>query len=280
MARRPEKPKRRRPQTGATSTRPAALPAETQAEQVTAHVELKVAGSPVEVDLTVPTRPVPPGAILPAFQILTNAIVGNAERAVAAEGRTISCRAGCGACCRQLVPISEIEARFLRDLVAALPEPRRSVILDRVAGALRRLDEAGLLETLRHPELVADEDRSTLGMAYFRLGIPCIFLDDESCSIHPVRPLVCREYLVTSPASECVEPTIERVHRVEVPVKLSGTLARFADESAPVTTTWVPLVLALEWAESHPDQSPPRPGPEWVRQLFRNWSGRDLPPDE
>jgi Fe-S-cluster containining protein len=36
--------------------------------------------------------------------------------------------------------------------------------------------------------------------------MPCPFLEDESCSIHPDRPLVCREYLVTSPAELCAGP--------------------------------------------------------------------------
>ena len=49
------------------------------------------------------------------------------------------------------------------------------------------------------------------------MGVPCPFLEDESCSIHPERPLVCREYLVTSPAALCAGPTQEGVTPVAVP---------------------------------------------------------------
>ena len=38
-----------------------------------------------------------------------------------------------------------------------------------------------------------------LGREYFQLGIPCPFLEEESCSIYHDRPITCREYLVTSP---------------------------------------------------------------------------------
>ena len=61
----------------------------------------------------------------------TNATVARAQK----EGRAISCRAGCGACCRQLVAISVVEARGLADLVARLPPERQAVIRERFAGA-------------------------------------------------------------------------------------------------------------------------------------------------
>ena len=116
--------------------------------------------------------------------------------AVERSGASISCRAGCGACCRQVVPITETEARHVRDLVEAMPEPRRQQIRERFAAGRQRLEDAGLLETFQHPTEIPD--RVAAGMEYFRLGIACPFLEDESCSIHPDRPLSCREYLVAN----------------------------------------------------------------------------------
>jgi Fe-S-cluster containining protein len=220
---------------------------------------------------------VPARALLPVFQTLTEALVANGERTAAAEGRAVSCRKGSGACCRQLVPVSEIETRHIRDLVAAMPESRRSAVLSRFAEAIQWLDEAGLLDILRRPEAVPFEERRRLGLEYFGLGIPCPFLEDESCSIHPDRPIVCREYLVTSPAENCARPSPETIDRVALPSRLSGTLARFVEDGDAPRTTWVPLVLALEWAAAHPSDGPPRPGPEWLQTLFRRWAGREVP---
>ncbi len=40
--------------------------------------------------------------------------------------------------------------------------------------------------------------------------------------------------------------------------------------------TWVPLVLALEWAEAHPE-GPPRPGPGLLREFFEQLTNKALP---
>src|SRR5262249_6627299 len=152
---------------------------------------------------TVPKAPVPPGSILPILYTLSKAVQNSVEEALESGGKRISCRAGCGACCRQLVPITEIEARLLAGLVQSLPEPRRAELRDRVDATVRRLAEAGVLDLVRHLEHVPREERESLGLAFFALGIPCPFLEDESCSIHADRPLVCREFLVTSPPEFC-----------------------------------------------------------------------------
>jgi len=240
---------------------------------VTAQVDLQVAGTRVQFALTVPTAPVSPGAILPVFQTLSEAIQADVASGLEEEGKRISCRAGCGACCRQLVPITKIEARYLAELVDSMPEPRQSEIRSRFAEVLRRLEEAGILETLRHPEWVLPETKEKLGLTYFGLGIPCPFLENESCSIHENRPLVCREYLVTSPPEHCANPAWNLVEGVNLLVRMSGFLARFAESEPPGPGSWVVLPLALEWAASHPDESPARPGPVWVERLFQMVAG-------
>jgi len=240
---------------------------------VTAQVDLQVAGTRVQFALTVPTAPVSPGAILPVFQTLSEAIQADVASGLEEEGKRISCRAGCGACCRQLVPITKIEARYLAELVDSMPEPRQSEIRSRFAEVIRRLEEAGILETLRHPEWVLPETKEKLGLTYFGLGIPCPFLENESCSIYENRPLVCREYLVTSPPEHCANPAGKLVEGVKLLVGMSGFLARFAESAPPGPGSGVVLPLALEWAASHPDESPARPGPEWVERLFRMVAG-------
>ena len=91
----------------------------------TADVRMTVAGRPVHLRLTVPTAPAPVGDLLPLYHGLANLVVGIAEEQVTANGEHISCRAGCGACCRQIVPISESEAHAVKKLVDNLPEQRR-----------------------------------------------------------------------------------------------------------------------------------------------------------
>ena len=100
-------------------------------------------------------------------------------------------------------------------------------------------------------------------------------MQDERCSIYADRPLTCREFLVTSPAEHCARPTQDTIRCVQMPLKVQHALTLF-DPVAPGTqfVRWVPLALALEWADAHPDETPPRPGPELLRELFNNLAER------
>jgi Fe-S-cluster containining protein len=240
----------------------------------TANVALRVGGKRVAFGFDVPTIPVEPVALLPLFRSITDTLVDIAAEETRARGLSISCRKGCGACCRQLVPISEMEATAIRRLVASLPEPRRSTVVERFVRGVARLREAGLLETLRHPESVDAEKAEQVGLDYFAQGVACPFLEDESCSIHPERPLACREYLVTSPASNCTHPSSNRVQCVPVPAKPSRAVRRIGDERAPDFEPWIPMILALDWPVA---ERSPQNGTTMVARAFAHLTGADIP---
>src|SRR5262249_41114577 len=107
--------------------------------QSTATLRLKIGDLDIAHPLTVPNAPVPASAVLPALRGLVNAVVGAAE-----TGKAISCRKGCGACCRQLVPISRTEGEALLALVEAMPKERRKAVRARFADAERRITAAGV----------------------------------------------------------------------------------------------------------------------------------------
>ena len=241
---------------------------------VTANVALTVSGYRLQMQLTVPTGPTRPVKLLPIFQSLADAVVGIAVRQAEAEGLAVSCRKGCGACCRQLVPLTAVEARRLVELVAEMPEPRRAELRARFAAARDALEEAGLLEDLLAPERIAKEAAPALGLKYFARGIACPFLEEESCSIHADRPVACREYLVTSPAAHCAQPTAETVKCVKIAGQVSSAIASL--EARAGAANWVPLILAPEWAEASPEEVPARPGTELVQEVFSRLTGQAI----
>jgi Fe-S-cluster containining protein len=243
-------------------------------------LELVVADERLRLQVQVPAGPTPRAALMPLYRSITEFVVDAGVKAAEAQGEHVSCRKGCGACCRQLVPISEIEARQLRDLVAELPEPRRSQVLDRFQAARTRLAQAGLLERLEHPERFADEQLRSLGLEYFRLAIACPFLEEESCSIHPDRPLACREYLVTSPAEQCARPEENKVRGVPLPLEVSRAVCRMDVPPQARFARWTPLILSLAWADEHPDEPPLRPGPELVGEFWQHLTGPATPKPE
>lgn len=240
-------------------------------EWLAGEVPLSVAGKTVMLRLVAPASVVPPRRVLPVFQRITDAVVSIATRQLEESGKTLSCRVRCGACCRELVPIAAMEAFHLRDVIEAMPDARKASIRERFAAATEKLEAAGVLEDVRRARELAIEDRRTLGDEYRRLQIACPFLEDESCSIYSTRPLACREYLVTSPAENCSGPT-DNIEGVRLPVKVSTVVSSLASESPGISHEWIPLILALEWTETREEDSPTRPGPEWVDEVIERIS--------
>jgi Fe-S-cluster containining protein len=220
--------------------------------QSTATVRLTVGPLRIAHAITVPDRAVDAAEIVPALQGLVNAVVE-----AAAVGRTISCRKGCGACCRQLVPLSRTEGERLLRLIDGLPPDRRAGLKARFSAAEARIERAGLKDR-------GGRGDRALSTAYFALDLPCPFLEDESCSIHPERPLVCREYLVTSPAELCAGPAQEGVTPVPVP-KVSLAARTLQDDG----DDWFPLALLMAWARERRRNAKKRRGPDWVQRFLQ-----------
>jgi Fe-S-cluster containining protein len=245
-------------------------------ESVTIGVELVSPDWKLKTTIAASAGPTRLTQLLPLANALSDAITGMAEQALEKQGEKVTCKKGCAACCRSMIPISQVEARRLRELVESLPEPRRSQVLARFADAVRRLDQAGLLGRLRSRDRWTDAENTKIQVQYFLQGIACPFLEDEACTIYRDRPTSCREFLVTSPAENCSRPTNEDVRIVKLPFRVMSALARL--DSGPSNARqirWVPLVLALEWAAAHAEEPAPRPGAELARELFQQVADRE-----
>lgn len=179
-------------------------------------------------------------------------MVGMAVKAEAAQGREVSCRKGCGACCRQAVPLSPAEAWMIADVVAAMPAERKAAVLERFSSAHARLREAGFGDKVLKG--AGEEEMSKVGIDYFRLGIPCPFLEEDACSIHPSRPSACREYLVSSPAENCSDPGGKEIRGIPTALSLTDALSRLSAVVMGGEPQAIPMTLALEWASAHRDE--------------------------
>jgi Fe-S-cluster containining protein len=230
-------------------------------------------GRQVQAEVGLPDERVPVRFLLPLVQQITDAVTGLAEAAVKDAGREVTCKAGCGACCRQLVPVTRTEAHHLRDLVEAIPEPRRTTVRERFAEALKRLDESGLRSAVEQADRAPD--RLALGRDYFRLGIACPFLEEESCSIYADRPLRCREYLVTSPAELCRSDYEGEIRKVLLPAHPMAAFVTLDAESE--STRWVALPLAPTWADANPKSDATEPGTELFAKFMSEMNANTEP---
>jgi Fe-S-cluster containining protein len=170
----------------------------------------------------------------------------------AREGSPISCREGCAACCRQLVPVSPAEAFHLADVVEGLAPEHRDRVLSRFASRAEQLGRTWIGYGLRH-RLAEDEKRAAeIAVAYHKLQIECPFLEDERCSIYDDRPATCREYAVVTRKEACRFPGRAPIRRVPIAIRFSEALSRVsAEKLALAADERIPLLSALDWAKSH-----------------------------
>jgi len=228
--------------------------------------------TPLRLDCELPAAARSPLDILPAIFTLADAIHERSAAALEGMGKTVSCGPGCSVCCSQLVPVSAWEALHLSAVVGSMEPTRRRRVVRRFARGVERLNEAGLITPLERVfRRYAADTRAMDGLkrAYWDLRIPCPFLDEGSCSIHPQRPLACRAYLVTSPPDRCAalygpDQAHEVVlHRADP----ASTLAAFSGAGIARTRA-IPLLLALSAAPSLRPAPTPLPGDRMLARFL------------
>ena len=156
---------------------------------ITANFDLKIGDEVVSLCATVPDTKVGAVELIPFYQALTNDIVSHSIEQSVKAGKNVSCKAGCGSCCAQPVPVTDLEALNLAKIVKSMPEPRQARIRQRFAGSQAALADAGLEESLKGIASLDKESSKAIGINYFSLGLDCPFLEDQRCSIYPDRPL-------------------------------------------------------------------------------------------
>ncbi len=238
-------------------------------EFTTATIQMSVKGVPTEMKLEIPKNAVKPQRMLPVFEKMTNNFVQISIDEIE-NNKEISCKAGCGACCKQLVPIAKIEAHRIAKLIRSLPALEKVKVVKRFEEGYEQLTKSGWFKQYEKVSDLSRKEKTKLGMDYFHEGIPCPFLEKGACSIHPVRPLVCREYLVTSPAENCSAPTAESIEMVDQPIKMSTSIYRLSEEISPDNEPgYFPLISTLEWTKENPDIFPTNSGENWLGIAMR-----------
>ncbi len=215
---------------------------------ITGDIMLQIGSETIPAELTAPLTEASFEALLPIFQGIADALAERGAAREAAAGRPPTCRNGCAACCRQPVPVAPSEARALAALVAALPEAERHAVEARFAAARAAVAAAGLggesIATMQRDDWI--EFRN----AHVAAGIACPFLVAESCSIHPDRPIACRELLMTSPATACAAPAPGQLRSVPLAGRVSAAV--FGHDAAAESHGPVALIDALGWAARYP----------------------------
>ncbi len=220
-------------------------------EKVRYGFELNTPTGPARGMIELDPKPAGLSALVPVANQFTQLFGAQAEEHEKQQGREVSCRAGCGACCRQLVVLSIPEVLWIAEVVASLEADHKARVLARFETITTDLDARGLRAELMSPTVRAEPPHIPVVTDYFRLQHACPFLEDESCSIHAVRPVPCRDYNVTSPAENCRDPYRHPIDKVPTPLALTATLSVVAAQLTGEERCLIPLSLALDWAGAH-----------------------------
>jgi Fe-S-cluster containining protein len=167
-------------------------------------------------------------------------------------GGAVSCRAGCAACCRQLVVVSPLEALAIERHVRSADRAQRrrleeaharhSQALSRRAPLMRRLQAFRAARGYLSPD-----EGDALEREYRAAYLPCPFLEKERCTIYPARPFACREHYVLTPPELCARDP-DAVQMPPTRFEFRAIASQVGEQCLGLEDRLIPLFEALQYA--------------------------------
>lgn len=158
------------------------------------------------------------------------------EDGIDETGEEVSCKAGCAACCRQVISISVPEAVNLMYKFGcdSIRMGNLNRLWPKIVGQVALLQKGKSLEELRDH------------------GVECVFLrDDGSCLVYAFRPCICRVRLSFDDPNQCAISGAE-IRQLDVSSisEKFGKVERDVGKDLRLSTVPMPLPVALTFARS------------------------------
>jgi Fe-S-cluster containining protein len=228
------------------------------------------------LQITVSNDPMRLSELVPLLHHLTDQAVGLAIAQVGREGKELSCRAGCGVCCHQLVPVNPAEVFYMVEKLLQMPLEKRKTPLERFERNQDALVPGGLIEAIG--SLGTTGEINDVAREYFNCGLPCPFLENQSCAIHSWRPVACREYNVTSPPAYCANPFTNKIDTVPFRRIVSDGVGRLCGDVAGLPSGSIPMPQLFDYFETYREVSRRTfPGIELFEKMFASIFGEYRP---
>jgi Fe-S-cluster containining protein len=173
------------------------------------------------------------------------------------RGGEITCRVGCSACCRQFVVVSPMEAHALAEWVAARPELAERLMESHAQWREALAAQPELVDRIvafvESEGYVSGPEGGALELAYWQAQRPCPFLEENRCSVYPVRPFACQEHHVLSDPAICAE---DFDHAVPADTRMEfRAVANYVGvECYRLPDHLIPLPMALEYAVANAEE--------------------------
>ncbi|MCY2925560.1 MAG: YkgJ family cysteine cluster protein [Planctomycetota bacterium] len=201
-------------------------------------------------------------------------LVDHLRRQAGRHNRPISCRKGCSACCRYLVPLSVPEALLLPTETPALTRPRAQGAFLAAARNLLRAGSPPALEGLE-----PHQAQQAISDWYVHANVTCPFLANSCCQVYPHRPLACREHLALSNPDSCSPNALDPALLVACRISVTTALSDLAAELEGTGPEAVMLPLArLWWHENRRRNQTRYPAQLAIRRLGQLLQAQTLRP--
>ncbi len=230
------------------------------ASTIRIEVELSISGEPLATSLEVDCAPASLADVVPFARQLADQATVIAIRQARQAGQAISCRKGCAACCKYLIPLSVPELLCFEREYPLHRNQLGPSLDERFHQAMVRIVEAGQPEPTDDysdddSDEKADENSEDaaahVGRWYDSLQLNCPFLANGVCTIYQARPIACRQHLVVSAPESCEGFQPQRGHALPTHLAVCETLTELATEFGQMPAESVMLPLAPLWLEQN-----------------------------
>ncbi len=208
-------------------------------------LRIDLSPKPIHLAIAATDQPATMSDLAPVARELATIISKTVVDNLRAQGRDVTCKKGCDWCCLYLVSLAPAEAFRLAAEINNLDEPNRQQTLGRFDQLARKI----LATPPPEPAAQAIDNwcRS--------MDLTCPFLKDHLCQQYQIRPIVCREYIVTTPASHCHQGDTGKSETVIAVPSIAEALVELAGELEQATGEAVMLPLAIAWAKTYSHRS-------------------------
>jgi len=214
--------------------------------------DLSVADKKVPFRISITAKRAKLADIVPPARTIADKLILAFLETLAQNGQSISCRKGCSACCRYLIPLSVPEIFRFREELLAMPKDKGSRILKSCAVAAKRiLDESS--ESLDADIITKNNLDQTdhLSKWYAGLKLPCPFLSEGLCELYEQRPLACRQHIVTGSSFFCHPDNRGKPDVIAMPVNVLEAVGQLTAELENSEIEALMLPLAFSWAQDN-----------------------------
>jgi Fe-S-cluster containining protein len=216
--------------------------------------QIDLSGRVLNLTISYADRPLKLSDLVPMARALCTKVVNAAAEIATDWGARITCSKGCTYCCSYLAPLSPAEAFRIRDEILTMPvNRRRHYLRSMMVRARYILNHSQPLQQPEEPSSLTSQQNSLQNISewYGSLKLACPFLSNRQCGIYQLRPLACREHLVSSPASVCnfTSPAMPQI--ISLPVSVAEILMMTSCRLEGTQQEAVMLPFTMVWAEEN-----------------------------